>query len=198
MGVPIVASPTSAEELLVRLIHFPWKTWRDGLAKDLRPAYEDGVTASASEAERASGITFDVDDPFTSHFMTQYVGERIKQLEETTKDDVARIIRNRFDDRGDKDLATLRDDITSAVREKFDAYDEYRATRIARTETAIAFNHGTALTAYQGGFTLEVIDGDDDGACAQVNGQIWTAERALEHPIQHPNCVRDFAPHLED
>src|SRR5205807_235127 len=106
--------------------------------------------------------------------------------------------RNQLADPGDKSIATLRDEIFDAVGEKFDTYEEYRATRIARTETGIAFNHGTALAAAQNEFDLDVIDGDDDDECAAANGAVWSPEEALADPLEHPNCVRDFAPHVED
>jgi hypothetical protein len=202
---------TDADALITRLHEFDWAGWRKSFGADFRAIYEEGLQASADEAvdeyrkrrkrvKKAAddGVAFDLDDPFTQHFMTAYVGERISQLEQTTKDDVIRIIRNRFDDQGDKSIATLRDEIFDAVGEKFESYEEYRATRIARTETGITFNHGTALAAAQNEFDLDVIDGDDDDESAAANGEIWSPEEALADPLEHPNCVRDFAPHVED
>ena len=73
---------------------------------------------------------------------------------------------------------------------------ESRAMTIARTETATAYN-AAAVGAYEDSGlvgTVEVLDGDSDAGCAAANGQIWTLEQAAANAIEHPNCVRAFAP----
>lgn len=75
------------------------------------------------------------------------------------------------------------------------AFDEYRAETIARTETATLLNRASVESYREFGIThVTVIDGDDDDECAAANGQVWTLEQAEAEPIEHPNCVRDFAP----
>ena len=75
---------------------------------------------------------------------------------------------------------------------------QYRAETIARTETKTAQNKSSArmLTS-----TSEVVEGvivydgtDDDDACREANGQVWSFEEALQRPLEHPRCVRSFAP----
>jgi hypothetical protein len=89
----------------------------------------------------------------------------------------------------------LQELVLDTVREKFEDYEAFRALRIARTESAIAYNHGGVLGGLQAGFKhFEVFDGTDDEICAQANGQIWTAAQCLRDPIGHPNCVRSFGP----
>jgi len=72
------------------------------------------------------------------------------------------------------------------------------ASTVARTETKRIQNEG-ALGRYteRGYETVKVLD--DEGpnscaACAAANGQDWTVEYAQDHELEHPNCVRDFAP----
>lgn len=73
------------------------------------------------------------------------------------------------------------------------AFSEKRAMTIARTETGFAWNHAGISTIQAGGAKgVKVFDGDHDGACAEANGQNWTFDYALEHLLQHPNCVRSF------
>lgn len=67
---------------------------------------------------------------------------------------------------------------------------------LIRTRTAEAYNTGTILRARELGVEiLEVFDGtEDDEACAEANGQFWTAEYAMANQIEHPNCRRAFGP----
>jgi hypothetical protein len=203
-----VSSVTGADELIAKVDSFDWANWRDEFAAEFTPLYEAAICASA-DADRAMApkrrgrvrkadddedLMFDVDDPFLQHFMTEYVGERIKQLEATTKDDVIRIIRRTFDEGPDRSINELRKLVLETVREKFESYQEYRAQRIARTETGISFNHGTGLLAKQNDLNVQVIDGDDDEECAAANGEVWSADKFLANPLEHPNCTRDGAP----
>lgn len=78
--------------------------------------------------------------------------------------------------------------------------EPWRAERVARTETAVAYN-GAATDAYrEAGFTHVVVsDGTDyDDACREADGEVWTLAEAEDNPIEHPNCVRAFAPALPE
>lgn len=77
-------------------------------------------------------------------------------------------------------------------------FSESRADTIARTEIGMAQNYGQTETYGAAGFTrLEVIDGDCDD-CRQYDGAICSIAWALENPLEHPNCVRSFAPVDDD
>lgn len=76
---------------------------------------------------------------------------------------------------------------------------QYRARVISRSETKTAQNYSSVETYIDS----EVVDGvivydgtDDDDACREANGQVWTFEQSLENPISHPQCVRAFAPNV--
>jgi hypothetical protein len=77
-----------------------------------------------------------------------------------------------------------------------------RATMIARTETANAWNH-LAIAGYdEGGIgSVVVFDGFDCGWTAhddldKANGSVRTLAEARKHPIAHPNCGRAFGAHI--
>lgn len=108
-------------------------------------------------------------------------------------------------------LDTTRDMVRDTIREGIEAgdapaqlgvrlqeaaaFDEYRAETVARTETAVILNRAAIESYREYGIThVTVSDGDDDEACAAADGQVWTLEEAEANPIEHPNCVRDFAP----
>ena len=77
---------------------------------------------------------------------------------------------------------------------------EYRAKLIARTETAVAQNT-SSLEAYDSVDIFQsrkVFDGTDDEECRNANGQLWSPGYAKANMIQHPNCVRAFAPSVEE
>ena len=82
---------------------------------------------------------------------------------------------------------------TTLIRER-----EFEYVRIARTEVGRIQNQGT-LTRYAINDVTEVDVLDDEGpnscdACREINGQRWTLEYARTHELEHPNCVRAFAP----
>ncbi|GAI53901.1 unnamed protein product, partial [marine sediment metagenome] len=72
-----------------------------------------------------------------------------------------------------------------------------RAEKIARTETGMAYNMGS-LIGYRDSEVVEfvnVYDGGAPGSCApcnEVNGQVWTVSYAMDHLLEHPNCIRAF------
>lgn len=186
----------SAKELRALVKSFPWDEWNKKLAPELEQVYRDLVVDAGSAAAGTHGVDFDQEDPFLQKHMTAYVGERITQLSRTSKKDVERTLRTALAN-ADEDLtpAKLQEQILGAVRKTFDDYEAFRALRIARSESAIAYNHGNVLGGLQAGFKyFDVVDGTDDEVCAAANGQIWPATKCLNEPIAHPNCVRSFFP----
>jgi hypothetical protein len=190
--------PISAKELRVLVQTFPWDEWASQLQPGFEQIYRDLVVSTGEAIATRHGVSFDANDPFVSDHMTAYVGERIKQLSRTSRDVVIKTVRKALAD-GTGSAGELQTRILAAVRETYEDFEAYRALRIARTETAISFNHGSVLGAMQAGFDqVDVTDGTDDADCAQANGQAWSIEKALNNPIQHPNCSRVFTPHTDE
>lgn len=115
------------------------------------------------------------------------VGERITGINETTRDDVARIIAQGFDD-------GLSPAEVASLIEQSTAFDAARAELIARTETALAYNE-SALRSYEefGVARVQAIDGDEDEECAARNGQVFSLEEAMGI-TDHPNGTLDWVP----
>lgn len=192
-------TPISAAELLDIVEAFPWKDWNTRLATTVANVYRDVVVTQGTAAADDVGGEFSFDDPFVSRFATKYVGERIVQLDETTKEELSALLVNVLDDHDTLTVGELGDKIQAAVGEKFEGYAGWRADRIARTETAIAYNHANVLGWAQGGVEeVEVQDGTGDDICAAANGQTWDLRKALEDPIGHPNCERTLTPVVTD
>lgn len=179
---------------------FDWAAWQKDLEPGFRQVYSDLVVKEGTAAADAHGISFDETDPFVDEHMTAYVGDRITQLTRTTKKDVITTLRQALKGAdGDLSPGKLRDLLLDTVRQKFEGYESWRALRIARTESGIGYNHGGVLGGLQAGFEkFEVTDGTDDEECAAANGAVWTANKCLEEPLAHPNCLRTFAPYAGD
>ncbi len=192
--------PTTPKQLRDLVKSFPWDEWNAQLAPGLSQIYRDLVTVSGEDVAKAHGVTFRQNDPFLQEHLTGYIGERIVQLSRTSRQDVITVLRRVLRDETDLTPAQLQTRVLEAVREKYQSYEAYRALRIARSESAIGFNHGNVLGAAQAGFDeVEVIDGTEwDEECREANGQIWSIQKALANPIAHPNCERTFVPHVAE
>lgn len=71
------------------------------------------------------------------------------------------------------------------------------AEMVVRTKSAHAYNTGTILrTEETGTRAMRIVDGERSGhaECLAYNRRICSTGWALDHPIEHPNCVRGFAP----
>ena len=191
--------PMTVAEVLAILETFPWDEWNERLGPGLSQHYRDILTKHGAAGAKAAGGTWNPSDPFLSKFATGYVGERITQLDETTRAEVAAAIRTAFDEAKGASIQQLADTIGDTVREKFKGYEQFRALRIARSESAIAANHGNVFGYAQAGVTeVDVLDGTGDDICSAANGQRWSLRQSIANPIGHPNCQRALNPVLPD
>lgn len=119
-------------------------------------------------------------------------GNRIAGINETTRNAVREALAYTFKN----EEATLNDAI-EAVRGLAE-FGESRAERIARTESAFAYNDA-AVESYRelGVEKVEAIDGDFDEECAERNGQVFTVDEAAEIE-DHPNGTLDWIPLIDD
>jgi len=171
---------------------FDWDKWRKDLAGQYGEWYEGTLHDAASKAAREYHATWHDDSPFVRRFANAYIGERIRQIEATTREKVAAIIAKRFED-AEQGLSVT--ELGEVLKKTFAEFSRSRAQTIARTETAMAINHGRLMAYAVAGFEFVLVsDGDHDEKCDRAHGQIWSITYALAHPIQHPNCVRRFSP----
>jgi hypothetical protein len=179
----------------------------DALAETLAAPFADGVAAGAEAIGGA--IQFGPADPRAIAWAQRHATALITDVDATTQ----AILRDQVLATLDGEDGFTAQQLTDAIRDRFEDFAAYRAERIARTETAMAMNHGTLDGYHESGVEfVQVLDGPgclpaghDDGAPmpdpdrygldleAQANGQIWTLDEAAEYPVGHPNCVRAFA-----
>ncbi len=187
--------PTSAAKLLKIVDQFDWQSWSSTLADGLEQDVSDIVNAVGAEAAAEAGGSWVRNNPFMKKFVTQYVGERITQLEDTTKAEVSDLIRTTLDTSEGLTMPELATKVSDLVTEKFENYEGYRALRIARTEVGIATNNASVMGYSAAGVEeVDVSDGTEDEECADANGERWDVEDALSDPLAHPNCERSFSP----
>lgn len=187
--------PSPAE--LRRLVEtFDWPAWNAKVKDAIDPSYRSiALDQAATEAEKYD-LEFNPDNPFVDRWFTRYVGERITQISETTRDVLREELQSSLEDGHADSMQELAGRLRDSV-ENSSAFSASRTVTISRTETAIAYNHGALLTYDQNGISeVEVSDGDEDEDCAEADGQIWSVDDAMEEPTAHPNCVRSFAPVL--
>lgn len=185
--------PTLAEARAA-LDAFDWDKWRDELEDAFAEDYTAiAISVGARTALRLGG-TWKDDNPFVVKFARKYIAERVTQISETTRDRLRDTIASVFEDARDGGDPVTVPGIRSAIQDAFTEFSTQRAQLIARTETAIALNHGQLFGYLASGYSYVVVsDGDDfDEECAAADGQIWSIEYALSNPIEHPNCERSF------
>ncbi len=132
-----------------------------------------------------------------SNWVSNHVGEMITGISETTRGLVADLIQFGIDENWN--IGTFTDALTNLYGgfSASTAEKQGRAEMIARTEVAMARNHGT-LAGYQanGINEVNVSDGVLDAPCEAANGSVWTIEHAFDNLLSHPSCTRAFSAHL--
>lgn len=141
-------------------------------------------------------------DPVYHQYANDYASQRAAELAGTGKnpqfalsDSTRQMLRNDLVSMMDQGLTPA--EIATQLESDY-AFSESRAMTIARTETGFTWNRGTIKMYNVAGVKLVyVTDGDYDESCRAANGQIWSADYADAHALEHPRCTRSFAPCLE-
>ncbi|HEY3334112.1 MAG TPA: phage portal protein, partial [Candidatus Limnocylindrales bacterium] len=172
-------------------------TREDGLLRDaLRGLYVRLATSALQVVadDRDRVVTRDRINRVTEQ-MLEKAGERITGINETTRaavaDQIAEGVRRGYSI--GQIVNGVADEAYRGI-EQAAVFDEVRSELVARTETMLAYNE-SALRGYSefGVSEVEAIDGDDDEACAERNGQVFSIEDALAVD-EHPNGTLDWAP----
>lgn len=153
------------------------QVWLD----NLQGAFED--TSDMLGTALPFDVTPDVRDALDG------IAERAASIDATTAQAVRKAV----------DAANAAGETPAQLGDRIRALDVFRGGRavtIGQTESAMAYNTGTALAYRQSGMVdaVEVSDGDRDAPCAAANGAIWSLDDAAANPLQHPRCTRSFAP----
>lgn len=197
-----VNPPGTPKALLKMVDDFDWAKWEKKLEKTIGPHHKRVADEQARRVALEHGLNADYvfDDPWVEEMATKYVASRVVSVTGTTKADLKDKIRSYLaEQRGPSTPHDLAKGIGDMLRAQAAGYAQFRAERLARSETAIAYNHGSMFRYHRAGIKkVQVDDGDGDAACKAAHGQVWTIDQALANPIAHPNCTRSFSPVIEE
>jgi HK97 family phage portal protein len=157
------------------------------LGETLRPLQSDVLSAVHRLVVAELGISFDLDDPASRAYLRD-AGGNIVGVTETTRDAVrAALIEGQQAGEGIPQLA--------ARLEQLPAFNRARAITVSRTELGNSTNLAAIQNYRSSGVVagVRVFDGDYDAECIAMNGRTFTLEQ-LPPTLQHPRCLRAFAP----
>lgn len=175
----------------------------DELKAIFRRFYAEIIKASW----QAWGEMLNDDEPFSLENpavrpLLERSSDNVREITETTRQAIRDVLTTGRDEgwsiqqlaEGVGDLPGLR----SVVEETYKG----RAYAIARTELGTAQNLA-GVERYRGAGVgkVRVLDNgfdNSDPLCRTLDGTVQTLEWAAANPLQHPNCVRAFAPEFEE
>lgn len=133
-------------------------------------------------------VAFNAADAEAVSYASNRGAELVTMITRTQREDVAALVEAAIS------AGWSPQHFASELRSRF-TFSKARASMIARTETAIAYNRGKTSTYRMANISyVYVYDGDYDEECQLANGSIWTLADAEANPIEHPNCKRTFRP----
>jgi HK97 family phage portal protein len=142
---------------------------------------------SDAAAELGTELAFDLENQWVKGVLDE-LGEKIVRVADTTRQEVRDLVGKAAEE------GWSIDELAAKIRELKEVHSTARARRIARSETATAYNMGSLAGYREAGVTkVEVFDGDEHEPCRSANGSIWTIEQAEAEPLCHPNGTRAFA-----
>ena len=194
---------TKAANDLVRLLFSNYKDWvglifnatKDGMTTVMEQSGKDAL------AEVGVDMTFDLQNPRALDYLNQHAMENATSYTDTMKEDIALEVQQGVEE------GQSVDQIAGTLGEFFDGQSDYRAERLARTETIDAYAQGNLEGYRQSGVVTgkewlfdggdctsgECPDNEDDGTIA-LDDNFSSGDDA---PPAHPNCECALQPVTE-
>lgn len=174
----------------------------NGIEAFMRELYPLMFGAAYDEANEdlPVDVAYDTTNPAIQRTIDR-LATRVRGVSDTVRENIRNLIgtalEGEYDEGAGGVVIPSNAEIAARIRAAGITDSEYRSRMIARTETGTAFNLGHTYAYEDAGVSeVEVMDGEDDPECAQANGSVWSLEEARDNPLQHPNCVRAFAPRV--
>lgn len=121
-------------------------------------------------------------DEIAAQWLDEQGARLVKDVLQTTRNELASFMADRV-----REGLTSKE-VAQEIREHFASFPANRATVIARTEIAQAYNHATVTTGIAAGVKkIQLIDGVEDN-CAKRNGRIIDIKDAYKEQLSHPQC----------
>lgn len=210
-------------DLAERVVARATKAWRPGLEQKDLPlagalltvgdekllgdlvgdAYIEVIRASWETWNLALGtdIAFGIDDPAVVEALG-LVGDQIRGIQDTTLASVRQLLQYGNEQGWTIDDLVAGDDERPGLRSLVEQTYKGRAKAIARTELGTAQNQAT-ISRYEtaGVGQVKILDGNGPNSCQEctdLNGATKDLDWARDNRLQHPNCIRAFAPVFAD
>lgn len=144
-------------------------------------------------AAQIAGVRSTLEADTYDDFLNKQIGRLVKSVSGTTKKNLRSFLVNAIMD------GQSVTQIADGIREHFDEFPNYRADRIARSETRDAFNAGTLIAAKDNGLKYvrakDAQKGPTDEYCEQRDGKLFTIREAWkEIDKTHPNDTLELRP----
>lgn len=211
-GEPDQPNPYLTPSEIASLIRsFAWGPATDAFSKAMRATHLLAAEQAWQHSDSLGlGVTFDLNDPTVTQRLqslqnrpngiSSIVGEQRQAVLDAVQEgmdagaSVQQIIRGGAVKQADGSTVDIAG-IKGAYAPWAAKGQAYKAERVARTETGMAYNLSSLDSYRSGGIgQVNVYDGDSDEECAAANGQTWSIDEAEANPLEHPNCVRAFGP----
>ena len=154
--------------------------YRSSARRALARAYDK--TSSAQLRRLRSSARVSSKDEIAAQWLDEQGARLVTGVLQTTRDELASFMADRV-----REGRTMKE-IAQDIREHFASFPANRATVIARTELAQAYNHATITTGIAAGVKkVQLIDGVHD-ECSKRNGRIIDIEDAYKEQLAHPQC----------
>jgi HK97 family phage portal protein len=184
------------------------------LQTQMFPVYRNVAQRAWSAVSEA--LVFDDALPFSEpevQHLLNNASDRVRAINETTRNAINETLKKGTDQGlslrqmadgvkpkpGRPGLKGLRDIVRGLPNARGPAADgQKRARMIARTEVKTMQNQTIAQRYRRHGVgEVFIVDGENDAACAEVNGTRQTVQWFEDNPLSHPNCVRSARPVVE-
>lgn len=128
------------------------------------------------------------------NYLERNIGRLIKSTTETTKDNIRTLLVNDImEGKGVQEIGRN-------IQDHFAEFPDWRADRIARSETRDAFNYGTLIAAKDSGLKYarakDAQSGPTDKECEERDGKLYTITEALNvsYSKTHANDTLEWEP----
>lgn len=171
------------------------------LYERLLPQYVTTMSTRWSEAARQVGldVSFDIAQPEVERFLRDQAGQRIRGIEETTREKIREAL---------ADGIREGEDLNDLIRRVGDVFDEAKGSRavvIARTEALESSNRAAFIAYGEAGVPMlewllapDYDPAEDDGECEPFDGKIVAVGTefapGVQYPPLHPQCRCAIAP----
>lgn len=187
--------PSVAKKAAVKIANRLIREWEvnsasmNRVAERSRKVIEKMLKRAIRLESKSINTSVDIDEDKMTSWLDDQTGKLIRNTHDTVKDEMHEFLVSRIRD------GQSPQEIAKGVREHFEDFPGWKATRVARSETRDAHNIGTLLTGEAAGLKwTKATDGETfDQDCKDRNGKLYTIREAFKEVTkEHSNGTLGF------